>query len=359
MLSIFRYVVAVSSDVKAVLKIDADISWKIRHLIQFINYAVSPQKAVFYCHRNVHGKPARSSKVGYKWVVDEKEYPGDDYPTFCLGWCYIATVPALDYILYNVPSKRFFWLEDVFITGILNCEKGASIVNMGTKRFFRNKTPLSSFEDANSVNHVLAEEASVTVTFPLTIFFPLLAICAQKKSRRVAKSLKQNFVPAANRTVGMDSGSVSSPNQNETKIKTPAKGRTETPKPEPEAPPAVDPNIQLLALAEQQQQETPKPEPEAPPAVDPNIQLLALAEQQQQDSGGGYEDFGPPPEEVQPRKRITFRKLGTALLPEKKKAKAAEKKRSHDQVVVYKGHKKKKAGGAVDATQEDATVGDA
>ncbi|WKX96357.1 hypothetical protein Q1695_012647 [Nippostrongylus brasiliensis] len=130
MLSIFRYVVAVSSDVKAVLKIDADISWKIRHLIQFINYAVSPQKAVFYCHR----------------VVDEKEYPGDDYPTFCLGWCYIATVPALDYILYNVPSKRFFWLEDVFITGILNCEKGASIVNMGTKRAY------------NSVRHHIVAE---------------------------------------------------------------------------------------------------------------------------------------------------------------------------------------------------------
>lgn len=69
------------------------------------------------CQNMAGNKPIRDP--GSVWYVSEDEYPGDEYPSFCSGGAYLirSDVAAKIYSICN--QTKLFWIDDVFVTGIL------------------------------------------------------------------------------------------------------------------------------------------------------------------------------------------------------------------------------------------------
>ncbi|KAL6733523.1 hypothetical protein Aduo_004165 [Ancylostoma duodenale] len=146
MLSSLRYVSLAFHKEVVVLKIDSDVGWRIRNVTGYITTVIDTMKTAFHCYRLESSSPTRSREN--KWYVAIHEYPYDLYPPYCLGWSYIATLSAINYTLQQAHLCRFLWLEDVFLTGILNRGRSASLVEMGHDKFFRTRTNISDFDGA-------------------------------------------------------------------------------------------------------------------------------------------------------------------------------------------------------------------
>lgn len=54
-----------------------------------------------------------------KWYVNEAEYPWDQYPAFITAHGFILSKPAARFLYDAAITKRFFWLDDVFLTGLI------------------------------------------------------------------------------------------------------------------------------------------------------------------------------------------------------------------------------------------------
>ncbi|KIH48958.1 hypothetical protein ANCDUO_20969, partial [Ancylostoma duodenale] len=54
-LSGFRYVSIVSQDLRAIIRMDDDMNWRIANVTDFINTTVRPEKKAFYCERSERG----------------------------------------------------------------------------------------------------------------------------------------------------------------------------------------------------------------------------------------------------------------------------------------------------------------
>lgn len=60
-----------------------------------------------------------------KWCATHEEYPVGLYPDFCSGWGYITTMETIESVLREVSTiSRGFWIDDVFVTGILRQAAG-------------------------------------------------------------------------------------------------------------------------------------------------------------------------------------------------------------------------------------------
>jgi len=62
----------------------------------------------------------RDPKTCMKWCVDPKDMEGQTfYPQYCAGIGYIVSQPVIP-LLYNASrSTPFFWIDDVYVTGLL------------------------------------------------------------------------------------------------------------------------------------------------------------------------------------------------------------------------------------------------
>lgn len=61
--------------------------------------------------------PVRDPKS--KWFVDENIYSGEMYPDFCSGSSYVMKASDAEKIYSTSKKTNFFWIDDVFVTGIL------------------------------------------------------------------------------------------------------------------------------------------------------------------------------------------------------------------------------------------------
>lgn len=65
-----------------------------------------------------------------KWAVDIYEFPHGKYPPFCVGFAIIYTKKALE-MLYNAAQKmRYYWIDDVHVSGLVANEVGVKHVDI-------------------------------------------------------------------------------------------------------------------------------------------------------------------------------------------------------------------------------------
>ncbi|XP_043285084.1 beta-1,3-galactosyltransferase 5 [Venturia canescens] len=65
-----------------------------------------------------------------KWYVEKDEYEGDTYPDFLSGWLYfISRRIAAILVQHSNTCKKYFWIDDVFITGILRHELNIPLID--------------------------------------------------------------------------------------------------------------------------------------------------------------------------------------------------------------------------------------
>jgi len=92
----------------------------------------------FYCKVNVNASAKREKSA--KWYTGFDEWPTEQpFPPYCDGPAYVFTpdVAAKLIGVFEVAApKPFFWLEDVFATGILSSVGGVRRVHALTPRIF-------------------------------------------------------------------------------------------------------------------------------------------------------------------------------------------------------------------------------
>ena len=111
-----------------VLKVDDDIFVNYPLLEQYINQRFPKPKVdkllsrtsykLIVCYVQHEMKVIRNKTS--KWFVPYHEYPKRMFPDFCSGWAYLTTIEVINDLLnqiqFNLP---IFWIDDVYVTGIL------------------------------------------------------------------------------------------------------------------------------------------------------------------------------------------------------------------------------------------------
>ena len=101
---------------KFVIKMDDDIAVDVFQLEQMISYYLKDMKNSLVGLVQVDSPVVRNSS---KWQVSKSEYSPNKYPDYLSGWCYIASIDAVKNLVLQSNLLPFFWIDDVFITGIL------------------------------------------------------------------------------------------------------------------------------------------------------------------------------------------------------------------------------------------------
>lgn len=65
-----------------------------------------------------------------KWHVTRDEFAGDAYPPFLSGWLYVATAASVDRLLQAIRPREYFWIDDLYVTGILAQRAGISLTDL-------------------------------------------------------------------------------------------------------------------------------------------------------------------------------------------------------------------------------------
>lgn len=113
-----RWAAKYCSNAKYVIKMDDDIVVDIYQLSDYLHkYFVMPTKKQLagYVLTNLTAirEPAN------KWFVKKEEYEPSIYPPFLSGWFYITTPSVAGKLAKLANERKYFWIDDVFITGII------------------------------------------------------------------------------------------------------------------------------------------------------------------------------------------------------------------------------------------------
>ncbi|XP_054918056.1 beta-1,3-galactosyltransferase 5-like [Dermacentor andersoni] len=76
-------------------------------------------------------KPIREKK--FKWFVTKEEYANDTYPPYCCGAAYLMRASVLALLVEATSSVPFFWVDDVYATGLLTRAANVSLVDIRKK----------------------------------------------------------------------------------------------------------------------------------------------------------------------------------------------------------------------------------
>lgn len=127
-LTAFQWILRHCPDVPYILKMDDDAMVDIFHLIDFLESLQPNPKEFLYCSAFMNQGPRRDKLD--KWFVAYEDYPDEKYPTYCEGFAYITTVDTIK-TLYEVSRHTpAYWVDDVYITGILARKAGIIHTNM-------------------------------------------------------------------------------------------------------------------------------------------------------------------------------------------------------------------------------------
>lgn len=115
-------------DVKYIMKMDDDIVVNIYGILEKLRSGTIQKNSLTgYVMKNMI--PVR--EPANKWYVSRTEYPSSVYPDFVSGWLYLVHPQVASRLIDHAESFReYFWIDDVFITGILRQALNIKIQNI-------------------------------------------------------------------------------------------------------------------------------------------------------------------------------------------------------------------------------------
>lgn len=97
---------------KVIAKVDDDVFLNVTMLR---DYEITDNK--IHCLINKHMPVLRTSCS--KWCVTFEQYPFKEYPTYCAGFFILYTNKIIDTLLHNIVFNNYFYIDDVYVTGLL------------------------------------------------------------------------------------------------------------------------------------------------------------------------------------------------------------------------------------------------
>ncbi|XP_037281041.2 beta-1,3-galactosyltransferase 5 [Rhipicephalus microplus] len=121
-----------SSSTNVVVKLDDDVLVNVFLLAYYVerhmNAAETRNWRTIHCATSLYLKPFRDKNS--KWFVTKEEYANDTYPPFCYGAAYLMKASVLVLLGEATGSVPFFWVDDVYSTGLLRNVTNVSLVNI-------------------------------------------------------------------------------------------------------------------------------------------------------------------------------------------------------------------------------------
>lgn len=102
---------------KYIIKMDDDIVVDVRGFLKLLQTLILPQRNLLagYQLKNLIAKREPANK----WYVTKEEFTDKIYPTFLSGWLYVTNIETVKKLLTLSYYEQYFWIDDVFVTGIL------------------------------------------------------------------------------------------------------------------------------------------------------------------------------------------------------------------------------------------------
>lgn len=123
-----RWAVNNCKHLQYIIKMDDDIVINMYGLLDKLHDMVDENSLTGYALKNMI--PVR--EAANKWYVSKMEYAGNIYPDFVSGWMYIAHPRVASRLIdYAECFNKYFWIDDVFVTGILRQALNINIRNIG------------------------------------------------------------------------------------------------------------------------------------------------------------------------------------------------------------------------------------
>lgn len=110
--------------VRYIMKTDDDVVVDVYGVLDQLHRGMMDQVSLAgYLMRNM--TPVR--EPANKWYVSEVEYAGSAYPDFVSGWLYVVQPQVASRLIERAKSTEYFWIDDVFVTGVLRQASSAEI----------------------------------------------------------------------------------------------------------------------------------------------------------------------------------------------------------------------------------------
>ena len=123
-----------------VAKTDDDVYVNVRDLLQELARMMRAGARRFMMGRLIRdAKPDTDRKS--KWYTPRAIYANRTYPPYLSGSAYVISTDLVTALLGAATRRKLFWLEDIYITGLLSRDVGAQLID--NARFAYTKVPLS------------------------------------------------------------------------------------------------------------------------------------------------------------------------------------------------------------------------
>ncbi|CAH0564228.1 unnamed protein product [Brassicogethes aeneus] len=115
-----KYVNKYCSDSMYLVKMDDDVFVNMQQLTNFIHNDLSPNYKFNLIMGDVY-IDAPVIREPSTWKVTPEEFSPNVYPTYCPGYRIIYSMDIVQYLHRQSqnPAVKFFWVDDVFVSGIL------------------------------------------------------------------------------------------------------------------------------------------------------------------------------------------------------------------------------------------------
>ena len=113
-----------------VLKMDDDIMVDVFQLLQKLKQDFPTLKTTLLGFKQMGLTPQRNPKS--KWFVDNSDFGGKTYPDFLSGWAWTTSLTTAEKLVEASQTNKFFWIDDVWVTGMLAKKIGASLETLNS-----------------------------------------------------------------------------------------------------------------------------------------------------------------------------------------------------------------------------------
>lgn len=123
-----KWIVNTCLNIKYIIKMDDDIIVDMYSLLELIDIKIISHTSSIMGYVFNKTRPIRIKTN--KWYTTKKEYPKNEYPVFVSGWLYVTNFKTAEKLIDVSASVPFFWIDDVYITGLLRKVANVTCINL-------------------------------------------------------------------------------------------------------------------------------------------------------------------------------------------------------------------------------------
>lgn len=122
-----KWIVESCEEISYIMKMDDDIVINLYEILNVMKEKNINNSIAGYVLDNM--KPKR--EPANKWYVTQEEFEPEFYPKFISGWMYVTSYPVVVKLIENLQfSSKYFWIDDVFVTGLLRKETDIELIDV-------------------------------------------------------------------------------------------------------------------------------------------------------------------------------------------------------------------------------------